>query len=129
MTPVDQEFLHTEATQGDCLRAATASLLGVPLESVPHFVADNPGEGSDWYFAWEDWLREQGWLLVLFPGDRSFECNYLAAGKTERGTHHIVVMNDGEMVHDPHPSRAGLLSVSETYLLSPVDAEAMKLAC
>lgn len=34
-------------------------------------------------------------------------------GKTEFPIHHAVVGFAGEMVHDPHPSRAGLQTVEE----------------
>ena len=46
---------------------------------------------------------------------------YIAGGMCERGGRHSCVYRDGRLAHDPHPSRAGLLSVDTWTLLVPLD--------
>lgn len=36
---------------------------------------------------------------------------YSASGNSSRGCKHIVLFMNGEMIHDPHPSNEGLLSI------------------
>jgi len=37
---------------------------------------------------------------------------YTASGPSARGVSHIVVYQDGKMIHDPHPSNEGLVKVN-----------------
>ncbi|MDX9956482.1 MAG: hypothetical protein RBT75_20465, partial [Anaerolineae bacterium] len=70
---------------------------------------------------WErfsEFVESKGYAAVMFPGSCEFEADYLASGTTERGTSHMVVMNDGKPVHDPHPSNAGLVEVQCVWLLA-----------
>lgn len=62
---------------GDCVKCCIASILELPYEDVPHFVAgewlvtprasdgvaSGPPERVDWFTALNDWLRETGWAL------------------------------------------------------------------
>lgn len=117
---------------GDCFRACVASIIELPAEQVPHFFhdgqeppqapKDEPGrpgwerlneflatlpvplhslglalESASAYCAWMDSLRD------------NFDLHYILGGYTERETSHAVVGHRGRIVHDPHPSRAGLL--------------------
>lgn len=101
MKPVDQSLLVDRDGHGDCLRACVASILELPLADVPDFALFGP-----------NWM----WALVAFA-----ECDFdtygehsgvfIANGPGPRGTRHSVVYEDYAMVHDPHPSRAGLLSI------------------
>jgi len=87
-------------------------MLGLPLEKVPHFVHES---------GWDDFSTfayEQGYSAVMLPGNYEFEADYLASGTTARGTSHMVVMNDGNLIHDPHPSSAGLAKVECVWLLA-----------
>lgn len=103
----------------DCVRASTASILELAREEVPHFVRDDPGHA--WYDVWESWLFERGIKAVMIhgPWDRPPKLlgYYLASGLTERGTKHMVVMRDGVLAHDPHPSRSGLVEIQAVWML------------
>ena len=117
----DQTVIHGEERVGNCLQATLAAILGRPLESVPHFVSIYP-QGTDWWDRMCGWLYEDGYLLRYPPVDpRNGELLPLCGigGWSERGFPHIVVGDaaTGQMVHDPHPSRAGLTSVDYTLLL------------
>jgi hypothetical protein len=43
----------------------------------------------------------------------------IASGPSPRGVQHAVVMLDGEIVWDPHPSRDGILRVTDIWEFTP----------
>jgi hypothetical protein len=119
MTPVDQSLLVAEHGHGDCLRACVATVLDLSLWEVPDFALFGP-----------NWM----WALVMFA-----ECDFdgpfdhtgvwIANGPSPRGVRHSVVYDDTGMVHDPHPTRAGLLSIDGSIQIKrvrPDVAEAMR---
>lgn len=121
MTPQDQEFLVENGQTGDCVRAATASILDLPISAVPHFVAEHNG---DWRGHWEDWLEERDLIVIELDPRRRPRCLYLGCGPTVRTKEyrpaaHMVVMDGLAVAHDPHPSRAGLTTLDRVYVLSP----------
>lgn len=124
MTPVDMSELHDADTGaiGDCLRATVATLLDLPSDDVPHFVrlgidnGDCPGpcdedheHGWGWWEKLLDFLWGRGMVLahLTVPPPRP----HLASGMGPRGNHHVVAVDADGTIHDPHPSRAGLLDV------------------
>lgn len=118
MTPVMQSKLYAGDAihNGNCFAACLASLLELPLWAIPPF---------EDMFARSDWMeRVQWWLLHMFSrtlvridGD-SQPCKfYIASGMSARGVRHSVIYSDGQMVHDPHPSGAGIKAVEWTYHL------------
>lgn len=129
MKPVDQEFINgnPDGVPGDCVRAATATLLNLPIAAVPHFVA---AHGGQWRTAWERWLDERDLIVVeLDPRQRPLGF-FLAVGPTERtgrgnNVSHMIVMHGGGIGHDPHPSRAGLTGVERVYLIAARDPSRM----
>lgn len=102
--------------KGNCVQAAVASMLGLTLDEVPSFIDVTEGSAEFWSL-FKRFLRDRGWEPVMLTGNYVPLCDYLASGKTVRGRHHMVIMNDGRLVHDPHPSRAGLTKVDCIYLL------------
>lgn len=117
---------------GNCLQAAVASLLDLPLDAVPHFVAcRDPGES--WWRDLRRFMRGRGDDIFYVPVDDPGAAEWLAqlrermrtggvapyvlaSGKSPRGDfQHAVVWNllDGRLAHDPHPSGDGLVSVEE----------------
>lgn len=114
MRPVDQEFLHDKAAgvEGDCFRAVLASILERPIAEVPHFADITKGQGASEF--WEsvyEWLETQGYEYVStkVAPEGALEFHSLS-GPSPRGngTYHAVVGLNGEVAHDPHPSRAGI---------------------
>lgn len=108
MTPVDQKYLkgNAEGIPGDCVRACVCSILDLPIEAVPHFVRWHGIEWADAMIAWceqngidADWNSE----TPISEGEFCMKC-----GPSPRDGRHAVVIQDGQIVHDPHPSRAGL---------------------
>ena len=122
MKPVDQEFFYDKGEVGDCVRAITASILEIDRNKVPHFVKLKPD--SDWYEDWYSFMIEHGikptmiwspWKNNKPPIPLRY---YLASGPSSRGCNHIVIMYNGKVVHDPHPSRDGLLEIEAIWILS-----------
>jgi hypothetical protein len=111
MIPVDQEFLHKpeEGSIGDCMRACLASVLELPISAVPHFAKLYPTAPEFWNELM-DWVELQGYdfshvvpLSCIDP-----ERFYIVGGPSPRSGRHAVVSKGMDIVHDPHPSRAGL---------------------
>ncbi len=122
---VTQTILHGDPERvGNCFAACIASFLGIGLEEVPHFVEQ--GEyvgGEDDKTAW--WAMTLGFMFAkgywpkridsfddAEPGEFVF-----VGGPSPRGVGHQTIYRDGALWHDPHPSRAGLVSIDMTDLI------------
>lgn len=95
---------------GNCWAACLASVLELPLEIVP----DDLIETEDWWGVTEKWLRQFGLRLNWMFLGRTEQSQarlgfYLLGGKSPRGEWgHVVVAENGAIVHDPHPDGSGL---------------------
>ena len=100
---------------GNCLEACIATITGLALEEIPHFL------GDDWFADYRGWLGEKGWNVAWWDAGEGAEPSGLAiaSGPSVRGLPHSVVYRDG-VFHDPHPSDAGLIEVQYWLLLWPV---------
>jgi len=107
-----------EICTGNCTEAALASLFGIRLEDVPSMQGL---VASDYWDALEAFVRSRGYALSMQPPSHRPAGLYLADGPSARGCGHFVVMRDGKMVHDPHPSGAGLLEVENVWSLMVLD--------
>lgn len=123
MIPVDQQFLHDPANgqEGDCFRACIASILELPIEDVPHFAQLTGGRSEDFWNMAYDWLEDRGYGYVhstMLNGPIFSKGSYhLLSGPSPRGIGwHCVVALCGKIVHDPHPSRAGLAGTQKEWL-------------
>lgn len=113
MKPVDQTTFGCPG--GNCFSACVASLLGLPIADVPYFMGELDEPGHIWAERLDAWLAPRNLYAlhfetadpkkVLWP-----DGFYILVGKSPRGDH-AVVARKGEMVHDPHPTRAGLVSI------------------
>lgn len=134
MIPVQQSILadpargdgrDADGRPGDCLRACVASLVEETLEDVPHFaeVADTAADPAQWWWELTAWVdRRFGDRMEIVcikpefpvydtPREEMWPQHVIATGPSPRGDFNHCVLVDawtGEMVHDPHPSGAGL---------------------
>lgn len=120
---LDQTILASDPErQGNCVSACAATHLGLPLESVPHFIEADQGattdgsEGSDgWWWLLVGFMAGHGlWPVVLDSIDDAESTELVwVAGPSPRGVFHQVLYRTGRLWHDPHPSKAGLSEVRE----------------
>lgn len=119
LIPVDQQEIHPDI--GDCLKCCVASILELPYETVPHFVKGDRWYGVPWFHALWDFLRPMGLDAICFDGD-SWGPNdpefAIVSGQSPRYacTHAVVYQRGKGLVHDPHPSKAGILGKPLSYM-------------
>lgn len=117
MIPVTQTQLHSDQVKGNCLRAAIASILEIGIDSIPKFEE----MGEDWFIEFRRWSRDSGYGMVSVYRSNIRPKGYsIASGESPRGIYHSVVAFDGEIVFDPHPSRAGLKEIDRYWVFEPL---------
>ncbi len=124
MTPVKQNVLYAKdgIGNGNCFAACLASLLDLPLWMVPPF-EQMFGRGSSYTERVDDWLRRFFKMKMVRRHDHDpseLPVLYIANGPSPRGVYHSVIYSNGELVHDPHYSDAGIKSVDWTWHLEPL---------
>lgn len=108
----------TSPTTGNCWQTAIACVIEQDPDRVPHFVkADTDGIVSDWWLYSQYWLHYHGYELSALGRHLYTNEHYLVMGYTVRETYHVCVYLNGKMVHDPHPSGAGLTKELETVVI------------
>lgn len=123
---------HSEAPPGgwvdqqgkyDCWWACMSSLTRIPLARFYDTCGDPSPENDDDKLVAKtvQLLDQEGWDLHYFwhrhgaiPKGWSIAC-----GPGPRGLQHSCLAYDGEIVHDPHPSRAGLNTIEDYEVLLP----------
>lgn len=110
---------NVEGRPGDCWKTCIASLLELPMDEVPHFVEF----GDLWWdvtqtfiksYAGED--KELRWWEDINEVPDGHEY-LIGTGASPRGDfqHAVIVDRSKQVVHDPHPSRAGLAGDPDTF--------------
>ena len=129
---------------GNCYAAAIASMLDLPITEVPNvevfFHVDPYGKYSNyWLEVMDTWLESKGYELRTANEFRVFHPEfesrwpenadelreslkdkyYLVTGDSIRGFSHITIYQNGKLVHDPHPSRDGIIKITEFQTIVP----------
>ena len=119
MIPVDQEYMHDPETAsvGDCFRACIASVLELPIAAVPHFAL----MGNRWGRVLDGFLEGLSREIDFHEGDPPKDMWVIATVQSPRASDvlHSVVWRNGEIAHDPHPSRAGGKYLGNYFLITP----------
>lgn len=122
MIPVQQTVT---GPRGNCFSACLASLLEIPIESVPFFLSE-VGDRTrfDWASRLDDWLGNFGLYALHFstiPRSPSVmpAVLHIMTGISPRGRPHAVIGKGHHIVWDPHPDRSGLTEVDGYVLLVP----------
>ena len=118
MRPVDQTKLHDPPINGNCMNAAFASILEIGIEDIPHF--EDMTE-TEWFPKLLRWLESIGFHLLQWDQEVYLPSYFIANGPSPRGVEHSVVYRSTKMVHDPHPSRAGLEKITSVWALLPLN--------
>lgn len=118
-----------QRTSADCLRCCIAMVTGVPYEDVPDFVQR---DGTNWSLGVAKWAPGAGFACIRLraTGDgeimalaASGDIPWIATGESPRGRNHAVVCVGEMVLHDPHPSRAGIDDMSGALFLLPATLE------
>lgn len=109
MTPTFQTRFG--AAKGNCMQAAAASFLDLPLEAVPDF-----GQRGG-FEAMAEFFRDYGYTLVQREIGTVPRGYYFEVGVSTQLHEHIVVCNMGRLVHDPNPHGRGL--IMRRFVLEP----------
>jgi hypothetical protein len=119
-----------EGNPGNCLQAAVASAFDFEIWEVPHFVMY-----LSWFESMRLWARglsgdiahfnvplvdEVKEYIDWYAGCSNRPRYILMDGPSPRGDFYHIVVGDLKlnMVHDPHPSGAGLVEVTGIYMLT-----------
>lgn len=130
----DQTTFSNGVDHGDCVRACIATILQIDPATLPHPIAGN----GAWSSRFHRDLRTRGWVVRTTdyhaddaPARKINDASWagyevpmlvMACGPTVRSkTLHAVVWDRAEvrMIHDPHPSREGLLQIDSYQYLAP----------
>lgn len=104
MRPVFQTVFG--AIKGNCMQAAVASMLELPLMAVLDF----GNLKGDAYTRMRKYFEDAGYELKR--GEPPPDRYYFAIGTSTQGHEHIVIMLNGALAHDPNPKGAGLVRVN-----------------
>lgn len=119
-TSVDQTKFGND--EGNCLAACLASYFNCSIDEVPDFGALHV-IGADWWQSMRKFGMARGVSIVhvgkgwLTSPPRGLHIQGGTSPRPEITHGHVVLIQDGVMVHDPHPSRAGLAEVEDYYLM------------
>lgn len=129
---------------GNCWAAAIASILELPITEVPNFEVLFPHTertGVQWMdltrsflfykgFRYEPYDKFKCFHPELIPGwnqehimglrNRLADQYYLVSGPSPRGVNHVTIWQNGRMVHDPHPTREGILDLQLFEVVRPL---------
>ena len=69
-----------------------------------------------WLNVKENWLASQRYQEELITDIDTWlienkDKPYMVFGRSERDVGHVVIYQNGEMIHDPHPSNSGLVTI------------------
>jgi hypothetical protein len=118
MIPVTQTIVGKDNPRANCLAAALASVYECGIEDILDY-SEIDIAGQNWWIAVEADGEKHGYQVSAEEDGSVRPRGYhIAVGKSPRGEFsHAVVALDGTIVHDPHPSQAGLLSIDWWILL------------
>lgn len=131
---IDQTILAGDPNRkGNCVAACVASLFGQSIDLVPHFIefgiaygdSDDVhavSSGNNWWAMMLGYLAARGYWPVEIDGitDADTDEFLLVAGMSPRGVLHQVIYRGGQLWHDPHPSRDGVLDIREVLAIRPL---------
>ena len=124
MKPVDQTLFRPSAGRaaGNCWQAAVASLFELELAQVPNFMdGDYEPDSTEPFERYVAWCRSFGFTVVTCD-QPVFDALGIGTGKSPRGDFlHAVVTLGTEVVHDPHPSRAGVVGLLTVDYFMPLN--------
>ncbi len=105
---------------GNCWSTCLAIFIGMETKDVPNFCGLYLTDDGTWYDKAQAWLEPKGIVLMTFDTDPStwhpvygVSAVTIASGPGPRGHDHSVIWKNGALLHDPHPSGAGLIKAKQ----------------
>lgn len=120
MKPVDQTKTLDNGQRGNCLAACLASVLETDLKSIPEFEELPPGQWKPALAEWAQSIRMK--IVRKEPSEYNVGEHYVAVGISHKGNRHATVALNGEVVHCPHHSRAGIGKIDYIFTITPTSA-------
>lgn len=130
VTPVYQTIFGSP--HGNCVSAVIASILDLPISTLPNFIEEHDKQSRSLVGVVEDFLSSRGLKLIRveFAEDSPLDRAYVGyneyvvlCGLSPRSTsgkkmyHAVVGKTKGygfDIVHDPHPDNTGLVGVPDS---------------
>lgn len=120
MKPTEQTKFYDPIakTKGNYLSACLASLVEIPIDSVPKFEDMNSQSEID--ITMDIWLKSIGYNRVVCK--HAFPSNYrlskcIIIGKTKFGLEHAMISKDGLIIHNPHPDKIEIETIEEYWFI------------
>lgn len=118
---VDQTILASDPKRrGNCVPACVATFLGIELDEVPHFLEvgeffGGEGDRAFWWCHLVGFAAGRGFHVVVLDDLTEAEQDEVVfvSGMSDRGVMHQVLYRNGELWHDPHPAKTGVVDVRE----------------
>lgn len=129
-SPQTQEFpVHNPQIGqiGDCLRAGIASILDLPIATVPHFSQNCWPDQAETDKEVREFLANFGYFMIqldyktcakLLKWQKekfNIDCYHLITGIDFDGDGHVCVGLNGDIIHDPHPLRRGFADTPDKW--------------
>lgn len=141
VVPVCQtRFGNDSDAPGNCFSACVASILECSLEDLPDEIAIIAQLKQEYASVWENWpprfkwgkswmrlweqtqaiVRQRGLTMVEvkgpFPSEIPVDVYCIISGQSPRGLEHSCVGRGLKIIHDPHPSEAGVSEDDRSYI-------------
>ena len=126
-----QTLFVKEHGTGNCYQTTLACLLDVEIYHLPNIEAWFDFE--DWFELLQNFLKQKFEVIEVasqdlidwhinkskgsvtpFP-DRFENIEYMVSDLSPRGIQHVVIYRNGEMIHDCHPDRSGVIISEKCY--------------
>lgn len=121
MKPVYQTIFNHPL--GDCFRACVASIFEFPIKDMPNFWEHTQDTSEFWKFVDAWMVRKFGIRCISVKFNKEdlhlidgILCVACAKSPRCKDEDHAVVWQDG-LIHDPHPSSAGLVEEPDSFTL------------
>jgi hypothetical protein len=104
--------LPTQRTGSDCFSACLSWLLKLPQDEVPDFTDPEDPNSGKFYHNVADFLNARGLRMMMIEWrdlPAMLGGPVIARGTSPREKAHAVLWDDDGLMHDPHPSRDGLV--------------------
>ncbi len=120
MNLLDQTRLKTKTQRGNCIAACFSTLLNLDNAESCFQIQEHFDNGMDQ--AWDkmqDFLLAHNYYYQSIKGHLNDPRIYLVSGTGSRDVSHMCLYRNGKLLHDPHPSRHGLITEKHFSILSP----------